>query len=162
MSGHRFPGYAGLLLSRAGRLIVGIGNPGRGDDAVGPLAIERLEALRPPDVELLTDYQLQVEYLLDLEGRQEVIFIDASLIGEGPYAFAPVHALEDHSFSSHALSPAAVLAAFERHFGSPPPPCFVLAIRAHEFELGAGLSAATEANLAAAMDFLESHLAGPP
>lgn len=147
---------------KASRLVIGIGNPSRGDDALGSLAIERLEALNLTDVELLTDFQLQVEYLLDIEGRDKVIFIDASLSGEGPYTFASVHALEDHSFTTHALSPAAVLAAFQRHYGYSPPPSFVLAIRAYACELGAGLSAAAEANLAAAMDFLSGHLAGPP
>ena len=39
----------------APRLIIGIGNPSRGDDAIGPLAIERLEALDLPGAELLTD-----------------------------------------------------------------------------------------------------------
>ncbi len=150
------------IAGKAGRLIIGIGNPSRGDDAVGPLAIERLEAMNLPDVELLTDFQLQVEYLLDMEGRDRVIFIDASLAGDGPFRFDPVHALEDHSFSSHALSPAAVLAAFLRHYGRPPPPSFVLAIRAHAFELGADLSVAAEANLAAALGFLAGYLAGPP
>ena len=39
-------------------LVIGIGNPSRGDDAIGPLAIERLGALGLPDTELLTDFQL--------------------------------------------------------------------------------------------------------
>ena len=147
---------------KASRLIIGIGNPSRGDDAVGPLAVERLEALNLPDVELLTDFQLQVEYLLDMEGRDRVIFIDASLAGDGRFRFDPVHPAKDHSFSSHALSPAAVLAAFVRHYGRPPPPSFVLAIRAHEFELGADLSAAAEANLAAALEFLTGYLTTRP
>lgn len=62
-------------------LIIGIGNPSRGDDALGPLAIERLEALDLAGVELLTDFQLQVEYALDLAGRRRVIFVDASVSG---------------------------------------------------------------------------------
>lgn len=143
---------------RAGRLVIGIGNPSRGDDAVGPLAIERLEALNLPDVELLTDFQLQVEYLLDMEGREEVIFIDASLTGDGQFAYSPVITLEDHSFTSHALSPSALLAAYARHFGRPPPPSFVLAIRAYEFELGAGLSVAANNNMEAALRFLIGQL----
>lgn len=147
---------------KASRLIIGIGNPGRGDDAVGPLAVERLEALNLPDVELLSDYQLQVEYLLDLEGRREVIFIDASVLGDTPFQFMPLAPREDASFSSHALSPGAVLAAFERHFARPPPPSFALAIRAHEFELGADLSPSAAANLAVALEFLVGYLRSRP
>jgi len=146
--------------SRAGRLIIGIGNPSRGDDAVGPLAIDRLEALNPPDVELLTDFQLQVEYVLDMEGRAEVIFIDASLAGDEPFAFIPVAPRRDRSHTSHALAPEALLAAFESHYGTPPPPAFALAIRACAFELGEGLSPMAASNLDAATAFLESYLAG--
>ena len=143
---------------RASRLIVGIGNPSRGDDALGPLAIEALEVLSLPAVELLTDFQLQVEFVLDLEGREEVIFIDASVAGDAPYVFAAIAPREDASFSSHALSPAALLAAYERHFAKPAPPARVLAIRAHGFELGAPLSPDAQVNLSAALQCLTGYL----
>lgn len=148
--------------SRAGRLIIGIGNPSRGDDALGPLAIERLEALTSPDVELLTDFQLQVEYVLDMEGREEIIFVDASVTGDEPFAFIPVAARRDRSHTSHALAPAALLAAFENHHGRPAPPAFALAIRAYAFELGEGLSPMAANNLDAATAFLVAYLAGAP
>lgn len=134
-------------------LIIGIGNPSRGDDALGPLLIEKLEALQLADVELLTDFQLQVEFALDLQGRQQVVFVDASLVAPAPFSFAPVLAQEDNSYSSHALSPSAVLHACQKLF-APPPMAHVLAIRGEAFELGEGLSAQAEANLAAALDGL--------
>lgn len=135
------------------RLIIGIGNPSRGDDALGPLLIERLEALRLPDVELLTDFQLQVEYALDLRGRREVVFVDASLDTPAPFTFTTAVATEDASYSSHELSPGAVLHAYRKLFGEPPP-ASVLAIRGEAFELGEGLSMAAAANLQAALSFL--------
>jgi hydrogenase maturation protease len=144
---------------RAGRLIIGIGNPSRGDDALGPLAIERLATMDLPDVELLTDYQLQVEYVLDLEGREEIIFIDARVAGDAPFAFVPIAAREDTSFTSHALSPAALMAAYERHFSRPPPPARVLAIRAYAFELGEAPGVEALTNLEAALAILVHHLA---
>lgn len=145
---------------RSRRLIVGIGNLSRGDDALGPLAVERLEAWRLPDTELLTDYQLQVEYLLDMAGRDEVIFIDATVDpAVETFAFAAVEARQDASYSSHELSPQSLLAAYERHFGAAPPPCFVLAIRAWDFELGDGLSSAAAAGLEQALAFLSARLA---
>jgi hydrogenase maturation protease len=134
-------------------LIIGIGNPSRGDDALGPMLIERLEALQIPDVELLTDFQLQVEFALDLQGRQQVIFIDASLNAAPPFEFTPVAAEEDSSYTSHALSPGAVLHAYRKLFGEPPP-SYVLAIRGEAFELGEGLSEVATANLEAALEWL--------
>lgn len=142
-------------------LIIGIGNPSRGDDALGPLLIERLEALQLsdtlPNVELLTDFQLQVEFALDLQNRKQVIFIDASLNAEPPFEFTPVQAVEDHSYSSHALSPSAVLHAYQQLYG-PPPPAFVLALRGEVFELGEGLSEPAAQHLEDALAWLHKNL----
>ncbi len=139
------------------RLIIGIGNPSRGDDALGPTAIERLAELALPDVELLTDFQLQVEHALDLRGRSEVIFIDAAMTGQTPFAFQPVEAIADTSLSSHALSPAALLHAYAKLYGAPPS-AYVMAIRGYSFDLGAALGETATGNLAAALDWLAKHL----
>ncbi|OGT90577.1 MAG: hypothetical protein A2514_13030 [Gammaproteobacteria bacterium RIFOXYD12_FULL_61_37] len=131
-------------------LIIGIGNPSRGDDALGPRCIERLEAMALPGVELLTDFQLQVEYALDLQGREQVIFIDAAASGPEPFLYGPVAAMEDVSYSSHALSPGALLHAYQKLYGEPPPAC-VMAIRGYGFELGEGLTEQAAGNLEAAL-----------
>jgi hydrogenase maturation protease len=142
----------------APRLVSGIGNPSRGDDAIGPFAVERLEALALPGVELLTDFQLQVEYALDLIGRREVVFIDAAASGPEPYLFAPVQPAADTSATTHALPPEAVLNAFQRVSDAPLPAAYVLAVRGYAFELGVPLSAAAERNLAAALEMLAVRL----
>jgi hydrogenase maturation protease len=141
-------------------LVIGIGNPSRGDDALGPAMIERLEVLGLPDVELLTDFQLQVEYALDLRDRAAVIFVDAAVGGPEPFAFEPTVPAEDASFSSHELSPSAVLHTCQKLFGQPPP-ARTLAIRGYDFELGAGLSPQAQENLEAASDRLVSFLQTP-
>ena len=139
------------------RLIIGIGNPSRGDDAVGPLCIERLQELGMPDTDLLTDFQLQVEYALDLAGRDEVIFIDAAASGVAPFTFTPVTPCTDRSYTSHAVSPAAVLAACQQ-IGQPlPAHAYMLAIRGYGFELGEGLSAEAADHLEHAVAFLAEH-----
>lgn len=138
-------------------LIIGVGNPSRGDDALGPLLIERLQTLRLPGVELLTDFQLQVEYALDLQDRLQVIFVDASVNTTPPFTFTPVHATEDDSFSSHALSPGAVLHAYRKLLGVPPASA-VLAIHGEAFELGESLSGAAARNLEAAIEWLTHSL----
>jgi hydrogenase maturation protease len=140
-------------------LVIGIGNPSRGDDAIGPLAIERLEALGLPGVELLTDFQLQVEHALDLVGRSEVVFVDATVAGEGPFSFEPVAPAADLSATTHALAPAAVLDVYRQYTDAPLPVARVLAVRGFEFELGAPLSDAAARNLDAALEVLVAHLA---
>lgn len=141
-------------------LVIGIGNPSRGDDALGPICIEGLQALDLPGVELLTDYQLQVEYVLDLHGRDRIIFIDAAASGPEPFAFVPIQAEADTSYSSHALSPQSLLAAYARHYRQAAPSAFLLAIRGHRFELGEPLSQAAQQNLAAAQTHLLHWLGG--
>jgi hydrogenase maturation protease len=139
-------------------LVLAVGNPSRGDDALGPRAAAALQALELPGVEVLTDFQLQVEHALDLLGRSEVVFIDAAASGPAPFAFGPVAPTAEAPDSSHSLWPSAVLEAYRRLTGSAPPRSRLLAIRGHAFELGAPLSDAAEANLGAAIAMLAGAL----
>ncbi len=55
-------------------VIFAVGNPSRGDDAIGPECYGRLEKLLKNEilagsVELIEDFQLQIEHALDLQGR---------------------------------------------------------------------------------------------
>jgi len=145
-------------LSAAPVLVIGIGNPSRGDDALGPLCIEGLAALDLPGVDLPTAFQLQVEYALDLRERRQVIFVDAAARGPEPYAFVPAIPAEDASYTSHELSPGAVLHAYRRLYGEPPE-AWVLGIRGYGFGLGEGVSPQAASNLEAAEGFLAGHLA---
>ena len=132
-------------------LVIAIGNPSRGDDALGPLFAERIAALALPGVEVLSDFQLQIEHALDLLGRREVVFVDAAASGAAPFSIAPLAAAADRSITTHALSPAAVLESYRRLTGKEPPAASVLAIRGHAFELGSSLTAEAAASLEAAL-----------
>lgn len=145
-------------------LILAVGNPSRGDDALGPLFLERLAAMREQggdwdgwagwdDIELLTDFQLQIEHAVDLADRQWVLFVDASVSCPPPYQFTRLQPARDVSYTSHALTPAAVLHVYQQINGKPPPPAFLLAIRGEAFELGEALSPTAEQNLARALEF---------
>jgi hydrogenase maturation protease len=143
-------------------LVLGVGNPSRGDDALGPLLLDRLEGRVPPGVELLTDFQLQVEHLLDLHGRDLVVFADASVAAAAPFEFAPVGPAASGAaltMTSHAMEPPALLAAYARHYRAAPPPAWLLAMRGESFVLGAPPGAAAERHLHAAAAFLEAWLA---
>lgn len=131
-------------------LIFAYGNPSRGDDALGPLLLERLEALNFPGVELLTDFQLQVEHAIDLQGREQVLFVDASVSCPPPFEFFRLSAVKDRSFTSHAMSPAALLQAYQELYGKAAP-AWLLAVRGERFELGEPLSPAAAGNLEAAL-----------
>ena len=139
-------------------LVLGVGNPSRGDDALGPLFVTRArhalaEDIRAGRAEFLTGFQLQIENACDLRGREAVVFVDASLRAIAPFECREVRSERDHSFSTHALSAAALLDAYRRAFGEPPA-AWLLAIRGRRFHLGDGLSPDAARNLDAAVAFL--------
>jgi hydrogenase maturation protease len=135
-------------------LVFGWGNASRGDDAIGPVFIERLRALALPGVECLDDYQLQPEHALDLAGREGVLFVDASHTCRAPFEVTALQPQRDASFSSHAMSPAALLQAFVDVHGSVPPPATLLAIRGERFDLGEPMSEAAQAHLETALSWV--------
>ncbi|MFM8342885.1 MAG: hydrogenase maturation protease [Methylomonas sp.] len=125
-------------------LLLGYGNPSRGDDAVGPLLLEAIaEQIDPTQVELITDFQLQIEHALDMQHRQLVLFIDASVACETGFSFTELYVAKDNSYSTHAISPAAVLDVYQTVNKQSPPASFLLTIQAQQFELGSGLSELT-------------------
>jgi hydrogenase maturation protease len=146
-------------------LVFGWGNLSRGDDALGPLCVQRLRAIGVVEdlddgaVEFFDDYQLQVEHALDLIDRQRVLFIDASLGCRAPFEVTAVQPAQDASFTTHAMSPQALLQVFCGLHGRQPPACTLLAIRGERFELGEPPGAAALAHLDAAVQWAQAWLA---
>lgn len=145
-------------MSPAPRLALAVGNPARGDDGAGPWLAERLRALALPGLEVLEDYQLQVEHALDLAGREAVLFIDAAHPGAWPaadpergLALWPLQPAQALPALSHALTPAGVLHVAQR-LGQPLPRCWMLAVQGECFGLGEGFSAAMRARLPQALE----------
>lgn len=142
-------------------VVFAVGNESRGDDALGPLLLSRLEALALPGVTTIFDFQLQIEHALDLQGHGLALFIDAGQGTPAPFSFVPVQPAADNSHTSHALSPAAVLDVYRRAVGGEPPPAFILGVRGESFELGEGLSQAAMSHLELAWRFLQDLCVGP-
>jgi hydrogenase maturation protease len=134
-------------------LVFGYGNPSRGDDALGPLMIERLDALiglgRLGGVDVLTDFQLQVEHAIDLIDRELVIFVDAAMAQAEPFLWTEVEPAADAAWSTHSLSPGALAGVYQSLYG-PLPRLRLLSVAGERFELGAALSAVAARNLQAA------------
>jgi hydrogenase maturation protease len=111
----------------AGTLIIGYGNPLRGDDAVGLLAAERLHELNRPDIEVLPVHQLTPELSDPISRANRVIFIDAC-VGQdgGEIEVRPLrpHVSVNPSFTHHA-TPEALLGAAQALFGRAPEACLL-------------------------------------
>lgn len=143
-------------------LVFGYGNPSRGDDALGPLLIEYLQQrFGTAHLDLLTDFQLQIEHALDLDGKKLVLFVDASVACAAPWEFSELNPALDIGYTTHALHPASVMAVYQSIRKQPPPPCFLLAIQGNSFELGEGLSTNAERHLHQAESFVEELLRSP-
>jgi hydrogenase maturation protease len=143
-------------------LLFGYGNLSRGDDALGPLLLEYVEANCDLDaIEILSDFQLQIEHALDLENRSLVLFVDASVACNSAFDFTVLEPSRDKSYTTHAMSPAAVLDVYQSIKMQTPPPCFLLSIKAEKFELGEGLSTGAEHNLGHACAFAGHLLSAP-
>jgi hydrogenase maturation protease len=62
------------------QLIIGYGSPIRGDDALGPLAADRLaDRTLPEGVEVLSRHVLTAELAADLADKDRVVFLDAAV-----------------------------------------------------------------------------------
>ncbi|MDO8294720.1 MAG: hydrogenase maturation protease [Gallionella sp.] len=137
-------------------LIFAVGNESRGDDALAPLLVRGLEgwvetAGLVGRIELIEDYQLQVEHVTDLIGRSAVLFVDADMSCTEPFHFSEIAAEKDGSYTSHVMTPFALLHTFRQVYGIDAPATFLLRIRGYDFELGNPLGDKAAANLEAAM-----------
>jgi hydrogenase maturation protease len=141
-------------------VVFAVGNRSRGDDAMGPLLLERIGSWlaatgRAGEFALVDDYQLQIEHALDLQGKRLALFIDAGYETPAPFLFyltGPDPAAAAHG--THKLPPQGVLDVYRQFAGTEPPPSFVLCVRGERFELGEGLSAAAKVHVEAAWQHL--------
>lgn len=107
---------------------------------------------------MLTDFQLQIEHIIDLENRQRVIFVDASVSAKAPFEFQQIQADKDNSYTTHAMSPQSLLAVYEKVNKQAAPPSFLLSVRGYEFGLGLDLSDEAGVNLGEAVGFIKQCL----
>jgi len=129
-------------------LIIGYGNPLRGDDALGWRVTERLrELVQSPEIEILTLHQLMPELMETLSEAELAIFVDA---GEG----APPGELTERlieagiaagAFTHHA-TPEALLAGARSLYGRAAEGV-LFTVTAADFSLGAELSPAVSARV---------------
>jgi hydrogenase maturation protease len=117
-----------------------------------------------PDVELLTDFQLQVEHTLDMVGRELILFIDASVTSAAPFEFHPLERTTPRSatsYTSHELTPDELLKTYLSVHHQAAPPSFLLSIAGEQFELGAPLSESAQQHLQLALQWVKKLLRQP-
>jgi hydrogenase maturation protease len=139
-------------------LVFGYGNVSRGDDALAPLLIERLQneqvtsACGHP-IKYLTDYQIQIEHILDMQGCERVLLIDAHQSLQRPFQFYQVSAKLETSYTTHGMTPSTLLHTYETTLRMSAPLTCVLAIQGEAFNLGEPLSTVAGSNLLSAYKY---------
>ena len=150
------------------RLVIGIGNPLRGDDGVGALLAEQaaVQTAAEPggSVAVRCVQQLTPELVAELARLDAVLFIDACSVPAGALpklmSLQPAGAtLEGTSGASHRLDPAGLLAVSQVLYGRAPE-AQVLLVPARDFEHGMALSAELRAVLPQARTLLRQWLSG--
>lgn len=104
-------------------LVIGYGNPLRGDDGVGWAVVERLErTAAATSLTLITRHQLLPE-LADLIAQATgVLFVDAAADGEpGSIRLIPLSPDPTGPASSHQMGPGVLLAYTQELYGHCPP-----------------------------------------
>ncbi len=141
-------------------LVIGYGNTARGDDGIAPVFMERLNEMHLPGVETRVDFQLQVEYAMELGDYRQLVFVDASMDTPAPFSYAPLTTDAERYFDTHSLSPAALVLLAETLFGARTP-ASILAIRGYTFQpFVEGLSSRAEGNVSQALAFLANAING--
>ena len=115
-------------------LVIGIGNPLRQDDGIGPRVVEALPVF--PSAEACVVCELVPELTLRLRGARRVLFVDAEA-GGAETQLGRVTGRE--SGWGHTLGPEGLLELAARAFGSAPD-AWVLSVPGVDFGYGEGLS----------------------
>lgn len=140
--GHAGGGGQGCTPQR--RLVIGLGNPDRGDDAAGRLAAQRLRRL-VPGAAIIEQTGDAAALLETLQTEQAVWLIDAACSGAVP---GTVHRIDcgngemppaSTAASTHGMGVAEAI-ALARALGCLPRRCVVYAIEGGQFAPGAPVS----------------------
>jgi hydrogenase maturation protease len=140
-------------------LLYGYGNPGRKDDGVGPALVELVGnwiiQTKIKNINIDSNYQLNIEDAYIIRGYDIVIFVDASIEDIDNYILTRVEPSSDKmNFTMHSVSPSFVLDLCRKIYKNSPE-TYLLHIKGYEFELQEGFSNRAEKNLSLAFNFIK-------
>ena len=135
-------------------LVIGYGNPLRGDDGAGPAVAEQIRGLFP-GIRVITPHQLLPELADTIARADLVVFVDAAL-GATPGAVRcdPVRPGPEARLD-HVLTPAALLRLTSDAFGCEPP-SWLVRVQGQSFGVGRTLSGPVAGAVPAAVELIQS------
>jgi hydrogenase maturation protease len=126
-------------------LIIGYGNPLRGDDAFGWRAASRLlDLISDPEIEVMAVQQLTPELMDPISRASRVIFIDAAAEGDpGILQVRKLAAEPDAPGFTHHSTPSGLLAGALALYGQAPE-ATLYSVRGEDFNFGEHLTLSVE------------------
>ena len=125
--------------------VIGVGNPARGDDGVGPAVARTLSLLRPHGVDVSEVHGDAAGIMAAWEGVETAILVDACIAGDTPGHVRRIDVAEEplppepSATSTHAFGLAAAVRLAEA-LGSRPANVILYAVEAKSLDHGAMLS----------------------
>ncbi len=132
-------------------LLIGIGNNGRRDDALGWAFLEAIEKSGLFEGEVYYCYQLQIEDAERISRAEHIVFVDAyqGHLKEG-CEWVSCKPSGNFTFTTHAFTPTSILYLCQELYQKLPP-ANILMIQGQEWGLGEGLSERAQINLQKAL-----------
>jgi hydrogenase maturation protease len=150
----------------AERLVLGIGNPDRGDDAVGRLIARCLRTRVPADVRIAEHDGEATALLAELQSARRAWLIDAARSGARPGTIRRIDssvadlAIPSGTVSSHGSGVAEAI-ALARALNVLPGQCIVYAVEGANFAAGAPLSAEVTEAMSSVVEQILAELQEP-
>jgi len=139
-------------------LFYGFGNPGRKDDGLGILFVDKLEKWVKEQsidhVDFDSNYQLNIEDAYTISKYDLVIFVDASMEDIGNFTLSRVKPSDKVNFSTHSVSPAFVAQLCGEIYAETPD-IYLIHIKGYKWNLEEGLSSKAKNNLRQSLLFAQ-------
>jgi hydrogenase maturation protease len=154
-----------MTVPRSSALLIGVGNPFRGDDGVGSVVIRRLRGQNLPGFTVMEETGDGAELLEAWQGASAVILVDAVQSGAAP---GTIHRLDatveklpkwfSHC-STHAFGVAEAI-ELARAMGELPPSLVVYGIEGLDFSAGTSLSPEVAASVPGVVSSILAEIRG--
>jgi hydrogenase maturation protease len=144
-------------------IVIGYGNPRRGDDAIGQVVVSQIQALSWPEVEACAVTRLTPELASKLAAADCAIFVDACKLASADVKVKPITACGSEPSGSavpasgHSCDPCSLLALASSAYGHCPQAWWV-EVPASDFTVGNALSTVAEQGVIQAVRKIEALL----
>ena len=144
--------------------IYGYGNPGRQDDGLGNLFVEKISEWVQQEgfknFKFDSNYQLNIEDAAEIAGFDIVIFVDASVEDIQDVVLDEITPKTKVEFSMHSVSASYVVQLCNDIYKESPR-AYLLHIKGYEWEFREGITAGASENLQKALEFMKPLLKAP-